>query len=268
MREGPVLGLTGKVALVTGAANGIGRAIAERFVHDGARVAVVDIEADGANQAVKELGGPDHALALTADISDRQQVIAAIAKTVATFGRLDIVAANAAIGDGQPFLDVSEKSWRRVIDINLTGTFFTVQEAARAMAATGGGAIVVTSSTNGWYVESNMAPYNASKGGVIALVRSAAQDLAKFNIRVNAVEPSMVKTRAAFVTTDPVGAPAYLKNVPMALFAETSEIASVVAFLDSDEWSYMTGQALTIDCGLTLGVELPLPQELLPGAVR
>jgi NAD(P)-dependent dehydrogenase (short-subunit alcohol dehydrogenase family) len=260
--------LAGKVALVTGAANGIGRAIAERLIQDGMKVALVDIESEGVAQAAAELGGPGQVLALTADISDRQQVIAAIASTIEAFGRLDVVAANAAIGDGQPFLEVSEKSWRRVIDINLTGTFFTVQEAARAMAATGGGAIVVTSSTNGWYVESNMGPYNASKGGVVALVRSAAQDLARFNIRVNAVEPSMVKTRAAFVTTDPVGAPAYLKHVPMGRFAEPAEIANVVAFLASDQSSYMTGQALVIDGGLTLGVELPLPQDLLPGAVR
>ncbi len=258
----------GRVALVTGAANGIGRAIAERFVRDGMRVALVDIESDRVNQVASELGGASNALALVADIADRQQVVAAFGKAIETFGRLDVVAANAAIGDGQPFLEVSEKSWRRVIEINLNGTFFTLQEAARAMVTTGGGSIVVTSSTNGWYVESNMAPYNASKGGVIALVRSAAQDLAKFNIRVNAVEPSMVKTRAAFVTVDPVGAPEYLKNVPMGRFAETSEIASVVAFLASNESSYMTGQALTIDGGLTLGIELPLPQELMPGAVR
>lgn len=263
-----MLGLAGKIALVTGAANGIGRAIAERFAQDGMKLALVDIEPEGVARAAAELGGDDRVLALTADISDRRQVVAAIAKTLEVFGKLDVVAANAAIGDGQPFLEVSEKSWRRVIDINLTGTFFTVQESARAMAATGGGAIVVTSSTNGWYVESNMGPYNASKGGVIALVRSAAQDLAKFNIRVNAVEPSMVKTRAAFVTADPVGAPAYLKNVPMARFAEPVEIANVVAFLASEQSSYMTGQALVIDGGLTLGVELPLPHDLLPGAVR
>ncbi len=263
-----MLGLAGKIALVTGAANGIGRAIAERFAQDGMKLALVDIEPEGVARAAAELGGGDRVLALTADISDRRQVVAAIAKTLEVFGKLDVVAANAAIGDGQPFLEVSERSWRRVIDINLTGTFFTVQESARAMAATGGGAIVVTSSTNGWYVESNMGPYNASKGGVIALVRSAAQDLAKFNIRVNAVEPSMVKTRAAFVTSDPVGAPAYLKNVPMARFAEPVEIANVVAFLASEQSSYMTGQALVIDGGLTLGVELPLPHDLLPGAVR
>ena len=263
-----MLGLAGKIALVTGAANGIGRAIAERFAQDGMKLALVDIEPEGVARAAAELGGDDRVLALTADISDRRQVVAAIAKTLEVFGKLDVVAANAAIGDGQPFLEVSERSWRRVIDINLTGTFFTVQESARAMAATGGGAIVVTSSTNGWYVESNMGPYNASKGGVIALVRSAAQDLAKFNIRVNAVEPSMVKTRAAFVTSDPVGAPAYLKNVPMARFAEPVEIANVVAFLASEQSSYMTGQALVIDGGLTLGVELPLPHDLLPGAVR
>jgi NAD(P)-dependent dehydrogenase (short-subunit alcohol dehydrogenase family) len=262
------LALAGKIGLVTGAANGIGRAIAERFAREGMKLALVDLDAEGVKAAAEELSSQAEVAHFAADISSREQVVAAVRGAVDRFGRLDVVAANAAIGDGQPFLDVSEKSWRRVIDINLTGTFFTVQESARAMVETGGGSIVVTSSTNAWYVESNLAPYNASKGGVVALMRSAAQDLAKFNIRVNAVEPSMVKTRAAFITTDPVGGPEYLKRVPMGRFAETSEIASVVAFLASDEASYMTGQALVIDGGLTLGVEMPLPQELLPGAVR
>lgn len=266
--EGLRLALAGKIALVTGAANGIGRAIAERLARDGMKVALVDIDGERVKQAATELAAIGETLPLMADISNRHQVAATIKAAVDRFGKLDVVAANAGFGDGQPFLDVSEKSWRRVIDVNLTGTFFTVQESARAMTATGGGAIVVTSSTNAWYVESNMAAYNASKGGVVALVRSAAQDLAKMNIRVNAVEPSMVKTRAAFITADPAGASEYLKKVPMARFAEASEIASVVAFLASDESSYMTGQALVIDGGLTLGVELPLPQAMLPGAVR
>lgn len=262
------MGLEGKIAAVTGGGNGIGRAIAERFVKDGMKVAIIDVDAAAAKHAAEEMSGAGEVIPLTADISVREQVVAAMEAIVARFGRLDVLAANAAIGDGQPFLEVSEKSWRRVIDINLTGAFFTIQEGARAMAKTGGGAIVVTSSTNAWYVESNMAPYNASKGGVAALVRSAAHDLAALNIRVNAVEPSMVKTRAAFITTDPIGGPEYLKKVPMARFAETSEIASVVAFLASDQASYMTGQALVIDGGLTLGVDIAPPSELLPGAVR
>ena len=128
--------------------------------------------------------------------------------------------------------------------------------------------VVVTSSTNSWFVESNLAHYNASKGAVIALMRSAALDLAGLNIRVNAVEPSMVKTRAAFITEDPDGAADYLKRVPLGRFAEPAEVAAAVAFLASEQAAYITGQALVVDGGLTLGIELPLPQSALPGSAR
>ena len=127
------------------------------------------------------------------------------------------------------------------------------------MALQGKGAIVVTSSTNAWYVETNLAPYNASKGGLDSLVRSAAIDLAWHRIRVNGVAPSMVKTRAAFVTADSKGASDYLKRVPMGRFTDPPEIAAAVAFLASDQASYITGQTIILDGGLTLGVHIPLP---------
>jgi len=261
-----VLNLTDRVALVTGAANGIGQAIVERFVAESVRVVAVDIDAHALHAATAAYG--DRVRAVTADISQRTQVAEAVRTAVAQFGRLDIVAANAGIADGEPFLEISETSWQRIIDVNITGTFHCVQEAARAMVQSGGGAIVCTSSTNAWYVEKNLAHYNTSKGGVHALVRSAALDLAEFGIRVNAIEPSMVKTRAAFITADPVGGPEYLKRVPMGRFAEPAEIAAVVAWLASDQSSYITGQALTLDGGLTLGIDMPLPAAPLPGSAR
>lgn len=256
-----------RVAMVTGAANGIGRAIVERFLVDGLRVVAVDVDRSGLDRLGTELGG-DRLEAAVADISVREQVAAAVRVAVDRFGRLDVLAANAAIADGQPFLEIDERSWRRIIDVNVTGTFFCIQEAARAMTETGGGAIVVTSSTNAWYVEANLAHYNASKGGVVALMRSAALDLARFGIRVNAVEPSMVKTRAAFITEDPVGGPAYLERVPLGRFAEPWEIAAAVAFLASDQAGYITGQTIVLDGGLTLGIDMPLPAAPLPGSAR
>jgi NAD(P)-dependent dehydrogenase (short-subunit alcohol dehydrogenase family) len=261
--------LSGKVALVTGAGNGIGQAIAERFASEGASVVALDLEADAVNKVIDGItsrGGQGEAV--TGDISQRTDVARAVQTCVEHFGGLDILAANAGIADAQPLLEIEERSWRRIIDVNLTGTFFCIQEAARVMIPARKGSMIVTASTNAFYVETNMVHYNASKGGVVALVRSAALDLGPYGVRVNAIEPSMVKTRAAFITEDPVGAPEYLKRVPLGRFAETSEIASTVAFLASDDASYITGETVILDGGLTLGVHLPLPEEPLPGSAR
>jgi NAD(P)-dependent dehydrogenase (short-subunit alcohol dehydrogenase family) len=261
--------LSGRVALVTGAGNGIGQAIAERFAGEGASVVALDLEGESVAAVVERIqanGGQAEAVA--GDIAKREDVAKAVGRCVERFGGLDILAANAGIADAQPLLEIEERSWRRIIDVNLTGTFFCIQEAARVMLPARKGAIVVTASTNAFYVETNMAHYNASKGGVVALVRSAALDLGPYGIRVNAIEPSMVKTRAAFITEDPVGGPEYLKRVPLGRFAETSEIASTVAFLASDDASYITGETIILDGGLTLGVHLPLPEEPLPGSAR
>ena len=261
-----MLQMDGQVAMVTGAANGIGRAIVERFVAEGMRVVAVDISNNDLAEATASYG--DRVVPAVADISDRSQVQAAVQSCLFRFGQVDVLAANAGIADGEPFLEIDDKSWRRIIDVNVHGTFYCVQEAAKVMAKARKGAIVCTSSTNAWYVEKNLAHYNTSKGGVEALVRSAAIDLAEFNIRVNAIEPSMVRTRAAFITQDPVGGPEYLKRVPMARFAEPAEIAAAVAWLASSQASYITGQTLILDGGLTLGIDMPLPAAPLPGSAR
>jgi 3-oxoacyl-[acyl-carrier protein] reductase len=261
-----VLQMEDQVALVTGAANGIGKAIVERFLAERMRVVAVDVDATGLADAVA--GFSDEVETAVADISDRAQVQAAVQTALDRFGRIDVLAANAGIADGQPFLEIDDASWRRIIDVNITGTFHCIQEVARAMSVSGGGAVVCTSSTNAWYVEKNLAHYNTSKGGVEALVRSAAIDLAEFGIRVNAVEPSMVKTRAAFIVDDPVGGPEYLKRVPLGRIAEPGEIAAAVAWLASGQASYVTGQTLILDGGLTLGIDMPLPSAPLPGSAR
>jgi 2-hydroxycyclohexanecarboxyl-CoA dehydrogenase len=252
----------GQCALVTGAAQGIGRAIAERLAGEDAAVVLLDIDGDLVAQTAAELAAHGaQAAAVGGDITRRDDVRRAIDLCRERFGRLDILAANAAIADAQPFMEIDDASWRRIIDVNLTGTFLCIQEAARAMIPAGGGAIVITSSTNAFWVESGLAHYNASKGGVVALMKSAAFELGPFGIRVNAIAPGMTRTRANFITEDPVAGPEYLKGVPLRRFAEPAEMAAVVAFLASADASYVSGEVLVADAGTTIGVTLPLPSQ-------
>jgi NAD(P)-dependent dehydrogenase (short-subunit alcohol dehydrogenase family) len=261
--------LAGKIALVTGAGHGIGRAIVERLAADGVKVVAVDLDPEAVEEVAASLTDKGSEVEpVTADIASHEDVRRAIGRAVERFGGLDILCANAGIADAQPLVEIDERSWRRIIDVNLTGTFFCIQEAAKVMIPRRCGAMVVTSSTNAFYVESYLSHYNASKGGVVALVRSAALELGQHGIRVNAIEPSMVRTRASFITEDPVAGPEYLKRVPLGRFAEPAEIASAVAFLASDEASYITGEVVILDGGLTLGIHLPLPDEPLPGSAR
>ena len=256
----------GKAAVVTGGGHGIGRAIAQRLAAEGAAVLVVDIDAAAAAAAAAEIAAAGGvAEGVTADIADRDDVRRAIGRCVERFGGLHVLAANAGIADAQPFAEIDEARWRRVIDVNLTGTFFCLQEAARVMIPAGGGAIVATASTNAFWVESEMAPYNASKGGIVALVKSAAFDLGRYGIRANAVAPGMVRTRANYITEDPVAGPDYLRRVPLGRFAEPAEMAAVVAFLASDDASYVSGELLVADAGTTIGVHLPPPAAPFPG---
>lgn len=253
---------TGQCALVTGAAQGIGRAIADRLLGEGAAVVLLDIDGELAASVAAEMrqqGG--QAEAIGGDIASRDDVRRAVELCRERFGRLDVLAANAGIADGQPFMEIDDASWRRIIDVNLTGTFFCIQEAARVMIPAGGGAIVATASTNAFWVESGLGHYNASKGGIVALVKSAALELGAYGIRVNAIAPGMIRTRANFITEDPVAGPEYLKGVALRRFAEPAEMAAVVAFLASADASYVSGELLVADGGTTIGVTLPLPDE-------
>jgi NAD(P)-dependent dehydrogenase (short-subunit alcohol dehydrogenase family) len=247
---------SGKVVLVTGSGQGIGRAAAERFVAEGAKVCALDADASRLDETVRALSSGGGAVeGITGDISRRQDVHRAVQRCVERFGGLDVLVANAGITSVQPLLEIDDANWQRILDVNLTGTFLCTQEAARVMARSAGGAIVVTASTNSFWVEANLAAYNASKGGVVAFVRTAALDLARFGIRVNAVEPGVVRTRlAAFVTEDPVAAADYLKRIPLNRFAEPGDVADAVLFLASKEAAYITGQTLVLDGGLTLGL--------------
>jgi NAD(P)-dependent dehydrogenase (short-subunit alcohol dehydrogenase family) len=256
-----------RAVVVTGGAQGIGRAVAERFLADGAGVVIFDLDGDLAAATAAELAASGPVLAIAGDVSRRADVRQAVSACTVEFGRLDAMVAHAGIADVKPLLEIDDHSWQRVLDVNLTGVFLCMQEAGRVMAAGEGGAIVVTASTNSFWVEQNMAPYNASKGGVVALVRTAALDLAAHGIRVNAVAPGVVRTRISeWVIDDPVLGPEYLRKLPLGRFGEPVDVANAVAFLASAESSYITGQTIILDGGLTLGQPLDEMDVTLPGA--
>jgi NAD(P)-dependent dehydrogenase (short-subunit alcohol dehydrogenase family) len=246
-------------AVVTGGARGIGLATARRLAGQGAGVVILDCDAEAAAQAAEDLVAEGLvASAVAGDAASRDDVREAIRACAEMSGGLDVMVANAGLADVTPLLDITDDSWARVLDVNLTGVFRCTQEAARVMVADRGGSVVVVSSTNGFHPEQNLGGYNAAKGGAINFVRSAALDLARRGIRVNGVAPGFVRTRgAAWMTDDPELGPAYLATVPLGRYAEPEDIADVIAFLASADARYMTGQTLVIDGGHTLGVPLP-----------
>jgi glucose 1-dehydrogenase len=255
--------LAGQVAIVTGGARGIGRGIAARLVRDGAHVFIGDRDIATARQTATELTdaaiGGGQAEAMELDASDRDRVEAMVDDVVRTAGRLDIFAANAGIGGSAPFLDTSDETWDRILAINLRGAFIGVQAAARAMRALGnGGRIVVTASTNSFWMETDLVAYNASKAGVLAMTRTAAMELARESITVNAVGPGLIATDLTrSVTDDPENAASYLRQIPAGRFGTPDDVAGAVAFLVSPDAAWITGHLLVVDGGQTLGTPFP-----------
>ena len=239
--------------VVTGAAQGIGLAIVERFLEEGASVLAFDRNEEGLKSATGGLG--DRCVPFVGDISSHDDCRRAVQMCVAEFGHIDVMCAHAGIADPLALLDMTEEHWRRHMAVNVDGTMYCLLEAARAMAQSGGGSIVCTSSINAWYVEETHAVYNVTKAAVWALVRSAAIDLAPRGIRVNGVAPGVADTPLAeLVVHNAELAPEYLKSIPLGRFAKPSDIADCVAFLASDQASYITGQTIVIDGGQTLGI--------------
>lgn len=258
----------GRAAVVTGGAQGIGRRVAEQLHEEGAGVVILDLDAGLAQETAAALG--PRAAALGGDVADRAHVIAAVDACVERFGAIDAMIAHAGIADVEPFMEIGDESWQRMLDVNVNGVFHCVQEAARRMIGRpDGGAIVVTCSTNAFWVESNAAHYNASKGAVATLIRSAALDLAPQGVRVNGVDPGLIRTRLTrYVTEIPGNAADYLRKIPLARFGEPRDIAEAICFLASSQSAWITGQRICVDGGQTLGTPLPLPDEALPGSRR
>ena len=251
-------GLSGRVVIITGGAQGIGEACARRFAREGARVVIADL-ADVPGQALAaELG----ATYVHTDVGAKADVDALVARTLAAHGRIDVLVNNAGIFRAAPFLEVTEDDFDAVIRVNVKGSFLMGQAVARAMAAGGvRGAIVNMSSVNGVMAIPTIASYNVSKGGINQLTRVMALALADQGIRVNAVAPGTIATELAAraVLTSDEARQKILMRTPMKRLGEPSEIADVVAFLASDAASYITGEILTVDGGrMALNYTVPV----------
>jgi NAD(P)-dependent dehydrogenase (short-subunit alcohol dehydrogenase family) len=260
--------LQSRVALITGAAQGIGAACARRFVQEGATVVLLDIDEARGTELARALGAEGHsALFVRADVASKRDVDAAVAAAVARYGRIDILVNNAGITHAAAFLDLEEKDFDRVLAVNLKSMFLATQAVARVMVGQTwpegrGGAIVNLSSVNAVLAIPNQVPYVISKGGVNQLTKVAAIALAPHRIRVNAIGPGTILTemaRAAVLTND-AARRTILSRSPLGRCGEPEEIAAVAAFLASDDASYLTGQTIYPDGGrLALNYTVPVP---------
>jgi NAD(P)-dependent dehydrogenase (short-subunit alcohol dehydrogenase family) len=256
--------LGGKVAVVTGAARGIGRATVERLLAEGARVVVSDIDMERLNQTVADLGAVGRVLAQRADVARKADVVHLVEAAVGHFGSIDIMVNNAGIAPVVDFLDVTEELLGHVLDVNLKGAFYGTQSAGRQMIAQGrGGVIINMSSINSGLANPTVAPYAISKGGMNQVTSTAAVAFAPHGIRVLGVGPGTIMTdmvAGAFVQS--AGRHAILSRTPMGRFGQAAEIASVVAFLASDDASYMTGETVYVDGGRrVLNYVVPVREE-------
>jgi len=243
--------LVDKVAVVTGAARGIGRAIAQRLLTEGAKVVVSDIDAEKLTETVAELGSAERVLSLRADVASQLEVVQLIDAAIQHFGALDIMVNNAGIAPVVDFLDVTEELLERVLSINLKGAFYGTQAAGRQMIERGkGGVIINMSSINSGLANPNVAPYAISKGGLNQVASTAAVAFAPHGIRVVGVGPGTIMTdmvAGAFVNS--AGHHAILSRTPLGRYGEPSEVAAVVAFLASEDASYLTGETVYVDGG-------------------
>jgi glucose 1-dehydrogenase len=250
--------LANKVAIVTGATQGIGLACAQRMVREGARVMLVDIKPEGA-QAALALG--EGARFFAADVSQKADVDAMITATLAAFGHIDILINNAGVTHAADFLDLAEDDFDRVLRINLKSMFLCGQAAAREMVKRASGCIINMSSVNAEVAIPNQVPYVVSKGGVNQLTKVMALSLAPHGVRVNGIGPGTILTDLArkAVLGSPDARHTILSRTPLGRCGEPEEIAAIALFLASDDASYMTGQTMYVDGGrLALNYTVPV----------
>jgi 3-oxoacyl-[acyl-carrier protein] reductase len=240
---------TGKTVLVTGGARGIGRAIAEAFVHKGANVVICDIDPEAVSAAAAEMGG--RALGIKADVTNGAEVEGLVEQSVAKFGRLDILVNNAGITRDTLLIRMDEKDWDLVLDINLKGAFLCTKAAARVMMKQRYGRIVNISSIIGLIGNAGQANYAASKAGLFGLTKSTARELGSRNVTVNAVAPGFIETEMTKKLSEAARG-AMLDKVVLGRPGEPADVAATVLFLASDEAAYVTGQVLSVDGGLAM----------------
>jgi 3-oxoacyl-[acyl-carrier protein] reductase len=249
--------LKGKVAIVTGSSRGIGKAIAERFAHDGAKVVVNYVRNRKAGEAVAAgiRAGGGEAIAVKADVSKKAEAEALIKAAVKAFGRLDILVSNAGIIIDRPFVKSTDKDWVSAIENNLHGFFNICRAALPPMLKQKWGRIIATGSCITEIADfggNKYAVCTASKGGITAMLRPIAAEVAREGVTVNAVSPGYIATEM-LGEIDPAGLEAALKLVPMRRYGKPSEIAAAMAFLASDDAAYITGQVLRVNGGMSMG---------------
>jgi NAD(P)-dependent dehydrogenase (short-subunit alcohol dehydrogenase family) len=247
-----------RVALVTGAARGIGLAVAKRFLAEGWRVALLDIERELLGKSVEALAAPGCTLSLHCDVSNAKAVAGAISEIERRFGRLDALVNNAGIAVFAPLLETSEADWSRVLEVNLTGPFLCTKAAVPLMREHGGGAIVNITSISAVRASTLRSAYGTSKAGLAHLTKQLAVELAALGIRVNGIAPGPVDTAMAKeVHTAEIRAD-YHDAIPLNRYGLEEELAEAVFFLCSDRASYITGQILAVDGGFdAAGIGLP-----------
>jgi NAD(P)-dependent dehydrogenase (short-subunit alcohol dehydrogenase family) len=243
--------VAGRVALVTGGAGGIGRATAEVLASRGASVVIADVDPDAARATAKAINADDRVAVVPVDVSDEQSVDDMVRATVDRFRRLDCACNVAGISTApKAFVDVEYAEWQRVLAVDLTGVFLCMQAELRQLLAQGeGGTIVNVSSGAGLVPAPGQPHYTAAKHGVLGLTKQAAQEYARNGIRVNAVLPGQTETEPmrAYLDAQPVGGERLLRRIPMGRMARPAEIAESIAWLVSDESSYVSGASLLVD---------------------
>ncbi|MBT2272277.1 glucose 1-dehydrogenase [Rhodococcus qingshengii] len=237
--------LTGKVALITGAAQGMGASHAQRLVAEGARVVIADLNDDAGSALAQEMGPEAHYTHL--DVTDYDQWTAAVAMTTDHFGSLDVLVNNAGIVNFSPLADFPIELWDKTLAINLTGVFYGIRAAFEPMKASGRASIINISSVAGLMGLEFMPAYNATKFGVRGLTKGAALDLGRFNIRVNSIHPGTILTPM----TD--GLPIDQSRVALGRAGSAEEVSAMVAYLASDESSFSTGAEFVVDGGQSVG---------------
>ena len=244
------MGLEGKIAIVTGAGQGIGRGIATKLAAEGATVVVTDINEDTAKETAATIGG----VGIRTDVTSRESVQAMVEQVMRQFGRIDVLVNNAGWDKSGPFVDSDPADWDRIIAINLYGVLHTSKAVLPIMAAQGAGSVVNLASDAGRVGSSGEAVYSAAKGGVIAFTKATAREMARHQVNANCVCPGPTDTAlfASMGGDNPKLREALTKAIPFRRLAQPEDLANVVAFLASDEAAYVTGQTVSVSGGLTM----------------
>ncbi len=248
--------LKGKVALVTGGGSGIGAAIARRLASEGAHIWVTGRQVANTHQVVESIQATgDSAVGRVVDVRDSRAIAAVVTEIMHDAGRLDVLVANAARAGMRayngPLLEVTDEEWEDIVATNLSGVFYSAREAAKVMIPQGSGCIVTVGSVNSFVPESDVTAYAATKGGVVLLTRSLARDLGKYGIRMNGIAPGGTDTENILAAIETLGlTPKQLVGrIPLGRRAAPEGMAAVVAFLASDDASYINGQMIVVDGG-------------------